>query len=157
MAHNRHQLLPGVLLTGAGLLLACAMIQSAAAAPVQPALDDEQPWMAAPLGVHHFGHLSTPEAIVAAAGPKDVGFWVPPVGMDGTPYGPWSYEVAPDGSVWLLDVVNERLIVWSPGRPARPTRTVPLPFRAPIDFALGPGGSFYVFSAPAGEPHSSMR
>jgi hypothetical protein len=153
MAHNQQRLWKGTLVACAAVALASALIQTAPAAPVQPVLEEETSWLSAPLGIHRFGHLSKPETIVASAGPKDVGFWEPEVGEDGAPYGPWSYEVAQDGSVWLLDVVNERLLVWSPDRPSRPTRTVQLPFRAPVDFALGPGGLLYVFSAPAGEPH----
>jgi hypothetical protein len=153
MRHTHRRLSTGVLVAGLALLLAGAMLQTATAAPVKSSIDDEPPSLVVRLGAHRFGHLSAPDAIVATAGPNDVGFWEPPNGGDGAPFGPWSFDVAEDGSVWLLDEVNNRLLVWSPDRPDRPARTVPLPFRAPVDFALGLGGTVYVFSAPAGERH----
>ena len=63
------------------------------------------------LGSHRFGHLHPPDAIVARADPEVVGFSSPPKGADGVSYGPWSFDVAPDGSVWLLDEVNHQLPV----------------------------------------------
>jgi hypothetical protein len=52
---------------------------------------------------------------VAKAGPNEVGWESPPPGADGVTFGPWSFDVARDGSIWLLDEVNERLLVWQPG------------------------------------------
>jgi hypothetical protein len=102
-----------------------------------------------PLGSHRFGHLRAPQAIVARAGPNDVGFYRP---QEGPSFGPWSFDIARDGSVWLLDQVNDRLLVWRPGRPDRPARTVPLPFKAAVDLVLGPDGTVYVTSGQAQEP-----
>jgi hypothetical protein len=51
-----------------------------------------------------------------------VGFFQPPKGMDGVALGPWSFDVARDGSIWLLDEVKHRLLVWRRGRPGRPGR-----------------------------------
>jgi hypothetical protein len=96
-----------------------------------------------PLGVHRFGHLRAPSAIVARAGRKDVGILccADPPGGDG----PSSIDVARDGSVWMLDRVNHRLLVWRPGRPAHPARSVRLPRNLSVsDFALGPAGTVYL-------------
>jgi len=103
------------------------------------------------LGTHRFGHLRSPEAVVARAGPKDVGFDNPP---QGAKQGPWSFDVAPDRSVWLLDEFNKRLLVWAPGEPNASPRVVPLASFYPVDFALGPAGSIYVTGCPgtAGRP-----
>ncbi|HZD69051.1 MAG TPA: hypothetical protein VFA45_09100 [Actinomycetes bacterium] len=102
------------------------------------------------LGAHTFGHLATPQAIVAKAGANQVGWEAPPPGADGPTLGPWSFYIARDGSVWLLDEVNQRLLVWQPGRPDRPARTVPLPFKAAGDLVLGTDGTIYVTSMAAG-------
>jgi hypothetical protein len=142
MLHIRHRLLGSVLLASVALLLAGAMLQPASASSAE--------WLSVRLGNHRFGHLSKPEGIVAKAGPEDVGFWLPESG-EGIPFGPWSFEVAQDGSVWLMDELNDRLLVWSPDRPDRPARIVPLPLPAPVDFALGRRGMIYVFSSPPGE------
>ena len=99
-----------------------------------------------PLGTHHFGHLRTPDAIVARAGSNDVGIvcCADPPGGDG----PSSFDVARDGSVWLLDKLNHRLLVWRPGTPTKPARSVQLPRNlAADDFALGPDGTIYARAA----------
>jgi hypothetical protein len=106
--------------------------------------------MPVPLGTHTFGHLASSQAIVAKAGPKEVGWESPPPGADGVSFGPWSFDIARDGSIWLLDEVNQRLLLWQPGRPDRPGRTVPLPFKAAVDLALDADGTIYVTSMPAG-------
>jgi hypothetical protein len=105
------------------------------------------------LGTHLFGRLPKPEAIVAKAGPTDVGFQVcPPEGGEcGIPHGPVSFELAKDGSIWMHDQENGRLLVWEPGHPNAIARTVPIPpSLLPTgghwdiaDFALGPAGSIY--------------
>lgn len=97
------------------------------------------------LGTHRFGHLRTPEAIVASAGPGDVAFENPP---EGDRFGPWSFLVGSDRSIWLLDELNRRLLVWPPGQPNADPRPVPLASFYPVDFALGPAGSFYVTGCP---------
>jgi hypothetical protein len=102
------------------------------------------------LGTHVFGQVETPEAVVARAGPTEVGFNYCPdaPGSCGQPTGPWSFEIAEDGSIWLLDQLNSRLLVWEPGHPDAVARTVPLPVSSPQfafgDFALGPAGSVYL-------------
>jgi hypothetical protein len=50
-----------------------------------------------------------------------------------------------DGSIWLEDDVNSRLLVWRAGQPDRIARSVPLPHGVNgSDFTFGPGGSIYV-------------
>jgi hypothetical protein len=113
--------------------------------------------LAVPLGTHTFGHLRSPDAIVARAGPNDVGFSFPPSGQEGVPFGPWSFDVARDGSIWLLDQVKHRLLVWQPGQPDRPARTVRLP-QDPLeriaDFAVAPDHTIYATYLPPPGPGS---
>jgi hypothetical protein len=60
-------------------------------------------------------------------------------------FGPWSFDVARDGSIWLLDEVNQRLLVWQPGRPSGPARSVPVADPPSIaDFAVADDGTIYV-------------
>ena len=103
---------------GLALVLGAAVQPAAATTSVPPPVA---------LGIHRFGHLRPPDAIVARADPDQVGFSSPPKGADGVSYGPWSFDVAQDGSVWLLDEVNHQLLVWQAGQPNRPARAVRLP------------------------------
>jgi hypothetical protein len=132
------------LVAGLSLLLAGAVLQPAAATAIAP--------LEVPLGEHRFGHLRQPDAVVVHAGPDEVGFESPPPGADGISYGPWSFDVARDGSIWLLDEVNQRLLVWRPGQPGRPARSLPLP-EDPLDrvadFAVAPDGGIYASYVPA--------
>jgi hypothetical protein len=93
------------------------------------------------LGTHRFGQLRKPGKVVARAGPSDLGFENPP---EGAKTGPASFDVAPDGSVWLLDELDKRLLVWPSGRPNAKPRAVPLGSVFAWDFARGPAGSVYV-------------
>lgn len=89
------------------------------------------------LGVHRFGHATAPEAVVAKAAAADVSF---PTGEPCC--GPSSFDIDRDGSVWLLDGGNQRLLVWRATHPGSPR-----PLRLPIptgDFALGATGQIYV-------------
>jgi hypothetical protein len=95
-----------------------------------------------PLGAHRFGHVRAPDAVVARAGRSDVAVLCcsDPPGGDG----PSSFDVARDGSFWMLDRLDHRMLVWTRGRPARPVRSVRLPRNLSVtDFALGPDGSIY--------------
>jgi hypothetical protein len=121
-------------------LLALAVIQSAVAAAE---------WSAVPLGTHRFGRLRAPDAVVAHAGPSQVHFSQPlPAGGCGCGDGhdgPKLFDVSRDGSIWVLDGLAHRLLVWRPGQPGRPARTVRLPRNLwPRDFALGPDGTIYL-------------
>ncbi|HXZ56699.1 MAG TPA: hypothetical protein VEG40_03850 [Gaiellaceae bacterium] len=105
------------------------------------------------LGTHRFGNLRAPEAIVASAGPTDVG-----IGIEGKVNGPWSFQIAPDRSVWLVDTYNWRLLVWPPGQPNAHPRAVSLASLPGLlgDFALGPGGSLYVSHKRPGKHHTGL-
>jgi hypothetical protein len=101
-----------------------------------------------PLGPDPFvDHLRAPDAIVASAGPRDVSFSTPPAGGGCgcyDPQGPGSFDVAKDGSILLLDGGNQRLLVWQPGHPTRPARSIPLPGGLGVqDFTLGLDGTIY--------------
>jgi hypothetical protein len=128
-------LFAGLVLLMAGVITIPA--QSVAASATSP--------LPVSLGTHRFGQLATPEAIVAKASPDQVGWWVVPPGADGVSFGPWSFDVAPDRSIWLLDEVNHRLLRWQAGRPSGPVRAVrvaDLPNLA--DFAVAGDGTIYV-------------
>ena len=122
--HPTRRLVPALVRGGLALAAGLALVLGAAVQPAAAASSVPPP---VALGVHRFGHLRPPEAIVARAGPDQVGFSSPPKGADGVSYGPWSFDVAQDGSVWLLDEVNHQLLVWQAGQPNRPARSVPLP------------------------------
>jgi len=100
-------------------------------------------FLATSLGAHKFGHVREPDAIVAHAGANDVGLTccADPPGGDG----PSSFDIAHDGSTWVLDRLNHRLLVWRAGHPARPVRSVKLPHNLDAgDFALGRNGTIFV-------------
>jgi hypothetical protein len=111
-----------------------AMVAAATPAPVEVRL-----------GTHAFGALTPPDAVVARVDAAGVG-WVE--GAEGDSAGPWSFEVAADGTVWLLDEVNERLLG---SRVGQFDRVVPLPVGV-VEFAGGPNGIFFVSTHPPGEP-----
>jgi hypothetical protein len=98
------------------------------------------------LGRHQFGQTRAPEAIVARARADQVGWQInPPDCGCGPSFGPQSFLVAPDRSIWLHDSLNDRMLVWDPDAPDTVVRSVPLPARsADNDVALGPGGTIYV-------------
>jgi hypothetical protein len=94
------------------------------------------------LGTHRFGHLRTPDRIVARAGRSEVAMTccADPPGGDG----PSSFDVAADGSTWVLDRLNHRLLVWRRRDPLHPARSVQLPRSLAIrDFALGRTGTIF--------------
>jgi hypothetical protein len=135
---------------GVAAAIIAAAAAAAAIATCQPAAARSIAPAPVRLGAHHFGQLRPADAIVARAGRNEVGF-VP--GHEGASIGPWSFDLAPDGSVWVLDEVNDRLLVWRAGRPDRPVRTVPLPFKAAVDLVVGPDGTVYVTSGGEGPDH----
>jgi len=123
-------------LTIAGLAIFAGV---AAASPIK--------WLSVDLGAHRFGQLRSPDRVVAQAGPSDVGFKQHgSCGCDDGPRGPMLFDVASNGSVWLLDVLNHRLLVWQPGHPARPERAVSLKGLDVRDFALGRDGTVYLYA-----------
>src|SRR4051812_10106342 len=119
---------------------------AAVAAPIK--------WVSIDLGEHRFGQLRTPDRIVARAGPSEIGFAKPGgrCGCGDGPRGPMLFDVAPSGSVWLLDILNHRLLVWQPGHPAGAARTVPLKGLDVRDFVLGRDGTVYLYAVYAEPP-----
>ena len=141
-------------LVRSGLALAAGLAILVGGA-VQPAAATSLAPTPVPLGTHRFGHLRPPDAIVAHADANGVGFYQPPQGQDGVAFGPWSFDVAQDGSVWLLDEINHRLLAWRPGRPDRPARSVRLPvdpLERVADFAAAPDHSIYATYVPPPGP-----
>ena len=98
------------------------------------------------LGTHRFDELRAPDAVVARARADEVGFEVPPPDCGcGPGFGPQTFLVGRDQSIWLHDGLNKRLLAWAAGRPDVIQRTVPLPFFAgQNDIALGPAHTMYV-------------
>jgi hypothetical protein len=119
-------------------------------------------WISVDLGAHRFGQLRTPDRIVAHAGPSEIGFAKREghCGCGDGPRGPMLFDVAPKGSVWLLDILNHRLLVWQPGHPAGPARTVPLKGLDVRDFVLGRDGTVYLYAVyaqpPAGDSGANL-
>jgi len=136
------------------ILLAGITLGTAAASPIK--------WVSVPLGAHQFGHLRSPDAIVARAGPTEVGFKKGGTGCGCTdgPAGPVSFDVARNGSIWLFDVLNHRLLVWQPGRPAHPARSIELKGLDVRDFVLGRDGTIYLNAVyaepPAGDTGANL-
>jgi hypothetical protein len=141
--------------TAAGLtfLLAGIALGTAAASPIK--------WVPVQLGTHKFDRLRAPDAVVARAGPNEVAFNKRGACgcLDG-PQGPMLFDVAPNGSIWLFDVLNHRLLVWQRGRPVRPARTLTLPKLDVRDFAVGRDGTVYLYAVyaepPAGDSGANL-
>jgi len=134
-----------LMVVGLTVLLAGIALGTAAASPIK--------WVAVPLGTHQFGHLRAPGVIVAQAGPNEVGFKTGGSGCGCTdgPGGPVVFDVARDGSIWVFDVLNHRLVVWRPGHPAHP-RIINLKRLDVRDFALGRDGTIYLYAVYAAPP-----
>lgn len=102
------------------------------------------------LGAHRFGNLRKPQSIVARApagsGPGQVGFYTPRPGEVG--FGPSSFDVARDGTVWVADRVNRRLLAYAPGEARHPQRTITMP-QEPLELVIAPRGTIYVLAGAA--------
>jgi hypothetical protein len=95
------------------------------------------------LGTYRFGHLTKPDAIVASVGPKGVAFEK----TEEFQNSPWSFDVTADGTVYLLDQFNSRILVWDSGEPDHVARTIKLPkdqIQVAADIAVGPDGTIYL-------------
>jgi hypothetical protein len=93
------------------------------------------------LGIHRFDRTSA-GTIVARATPDQVGWQLPNGDVGG--FGPQTFLVGRDHSIWLDDGLNNRLLVYRAGRPKTVARVVPLKFaNADSEVALGPAGSLY--------------
>lgn len=96
----------------------------------------------APLGTHAFGHTRRPDSRSMTAswgsGTNALGLIT---GRGQVAIGPSAFDVAPDGSITVLDQVNDRLAVYSHGR----VRYEPIVFAgAEGDLAIGADGTTYV-------------
>jgi hypothetical protein len=92
---------------------------------------------------HAYGQTRQPDAVVARASAAVVGW---DTGGEFN-LGPQTLNVAPDGSVWLQDSYNSRLLAWNPGQPDNFARAVPLPgFAGGGDFVFGRDGTIYASS-----------
>lgn len=118
-------------------------------------------WIPVSLGTHRFGQLQRPDAVVARATAGEVAF---KKGggcgcLDG-PSGPTMFDVSRSGSIWVLDVLNRRLLVWRAGAPAHPARTIEFPKLDMRDFVLGRDGSVYLYAVyaepPAGDSGANL-
>ena len=113
-----------------------------------PASDTAATWVldkpvVVKLGTHRFGETKAPEAVVARARADEVGWDINE--ELGFHVGPQTLQVGSDGSAWLEDSFNNRLLVWNPGQPDSFARSVPVPYGAGMsDVSFGPGGSLYV-------------
>ena len=109
------------------------------------ALDD---WTAVDVGAAHFGRTRLPSSVVRGVswgrGDAAVGL---DSGREQSRIGPSAFDVAPDGSVVLLDQVNHRLaVVRRGGRTAH----VPIAFSGGEgDLAVGADGTVYVLDSAA--------
>jgi hypothetical protein len=93
------------------------------------------------LGIHRFDRTSTGKA-VALATPDQVGWQLPNGDVGG--FGPQTFLVGRDHSIWIDDGLNSRLLVYRAGSPKTVARVVPLKFAtADSEVALGPNGSIY--------------
>jgi hypothetical protein len=95
------------------------------------------------LGTHVFGSPRKPDARVVSAtwgaGPGALGLIT---GRELVRIGPSAFDIAPDGTVVVLDQVNDRLAAYAPGRSARHTA---IAFDGGEgDLALGADGTAYV-------------
>ncbi|MBI3649155.1 MAG: hypothetical protein HY240_10475 [Actinobacteria bacterium] len=61
---------------------------------------------------------------------------------DELPQGPSSFDVGPDGSIYVVDWVNRRIQVFSPR--GRFARSIPLPAARPMDLAVAQDGRLYL-------------
>jgi hypothetical protein len=97
------------------------------------------------LAAHRFDAPHPAGTVVARARPDQVGWQLLEGCGCGPSFGPQTFLVGRDGTVWLDDSLNNRLLGWDAGRPDAIVRSVRLPDRsADHDVALGPNGTFYV-------------
>ncbi len=138
---------------GLAILLAGITLGTAAASPIK--------WVSVPMGTHQFGQLRTPDVIVAHAGPNEVGFKKSGgCGCTDGPQGPMLFDLGQNGSIWVLDILNHRLLAWKSGRPAQPARKLALPKLDIRDFAIGRRGTIYLHAVyaepPAGDSGANL-
>ena len=118
------------------------------------------------LGTHVFGHARKPETRpVAAPWGSGAGALGLLTGRELARIGPSAFDLAPDGSIVVLDQANDRLATY--GASARPAHYAPIPFGGGEgDLAIGPDGTAYVLEqgaepvvrtfAPSGAPLAAV-
>src|SRR6266550_814448 len=151
--------LPRALVSGSKLLYYAVLHDPvsgrSATVPAEGARRPQRVWIVdrfqrVQLGTHRFGRPSAPDAVVARTGPSGVGLacCADPPGGDG----PSSFDVARDGSIWVLDRLKHRLLVWRTGAAPGPPRTVSLPPALSVsDLALGRNGTIYLRAVDTGD------
>lgn len=142
--------------TAAGVIFGAALGTSSARADLSAATVDDFPsvasWRVIDLGTHQFGRLATPRTVVAHAPADAVTF----ERSGGATFGPWSFDVGRDGSVWLLDEAGDQVLTWQAGAPNR-YRSISLGTTAAEDLAVSADGRLYVIFKPAGPDASTLR
>jgi hypothetical protein len=99
------------------------------------------------LGTHQFGRTRRPDGrSLSASWGSGAGALGLITGRGQVPIGPSAFDVAPDGSITVLDQVNDRLAVYAQGR----ARYVPIAFAGGEgDLAVGVDGTTYVLDQAA--------
>ena len=110
-----------------------------------------QSWTTVDLGAEPFGETRSPSTVVSeltwGKGSQAVGL---DSGQEQSRIGPSAFDVAPDGSIVVLDQVNHRLSRLQPGAG---TTQLPVPFSGGEgDLAVGGDGTIYVLDAGASQP-----
>ena len=126
-------------------------VPAAGAASPQSALVLEKP-VVVRLGTHRFGRTRAPETNVARVRPNLVAWQ-----GEGDPFGPQTFLVGRDRSIWLDDGLNSRLLVFRPGRPNAVARSVRLPgLSADSDVVFGPNGTVYCIGGVPNPPRTLL-
>src|SRR6187549_2071323 len=110
-----------------------------------------QSWTTVDLGLERFGQTRSPSSVVSeltwGKGGQAVGL---DSGQEQSRIGPSAFDIAPDGSVVVLDQVNHRLSRWGPGGSST---QLPIEFAGGEgDLAVGGDGTIYVLDAGASQP-----
>jgi hypothetical protein len=108
-------------------------------------------WTTVDLGSEPFGNTRSPSSVVAhltwGKGIEALGL---DSGQEQSRIGPSAFDIAPDGSIVVLDQVNHRLSTLRPGQPAI---QLPIPFAGGEgDLAVGADGTIYVLDAAGSQP-----
>ena len=108
-------------------------------------------WTTVDLGSEQFGETRPPSSIVSeltwGKGSQALGL---DSGQEQSRIGPSAFDVAPDGSIVVLDQVNHRLLTLQPGGA---TAQVPIDFAGGEgDLAVGGDGKIYVLDAGGSQP-----
>jgi hypothetical protein len=108
-------------------------------------------WTTVRLGRHTFGDTRQPDAILVRAGwGSGRGKFGADVGKEQAAIGPSAFDVAPDGSIVVLDQLKRRLVIFQKGSQKSPRR-VRIRFRGGEgDLTVSPNGAMYVLDSDGG-------